>query len=268
MTLSAELVELRIGGVAALSKVSAEVAPGRVTALAGPNGAGKSSLLRVMGGELRPSGGTVWLDGAPLERIPPGELATRRGVMGQAGTMAFDYYVEEVLAMGWTRGGGAARFGAPLVEVAEQCQVKGLFGRKFNGLSGGERQRVHFARTLLQIWGARENGGASGFNRSGLTSRYLLLDEPTASLDLANELLVLRLARRASEGGVGVLVVLHDLNLAARFADEALLLDKGGVRAAGPPQEVFKEATLSEVYQTPMRVERHQRLDRLVIHTL
>ena len=260
MTLSAEFVELRIGGVAALSNVCAEVVPGRVTALAGPNGAGKSSLLRVMSGELKPSGGTVRLDGGPLAGIPPAELATRRSVMGQGGPMAFDYYVEEVLAMGWTQGGGAARFRAPLAEVAEQCQVKGLFGRKFNALSGGERQRVHFARTLLQIWGAPENGGA--------TTRYLLLDEPTASLDLANELLVLRLAWRFSQGDVGVLVVLHDLNLAARFADVVLLLDQGTVRAAGPPQEVFLEATLSEVYQTPMRVERHQCLDRLVIHTL
>ena len=154
MTLSAECVELRIGGVAALSKVSAEVVPGRVTALAGPNGAGKSSLLRVMSGELEPSGGTVRLDGAPLGGIPPAELATRRSVMGQGGAMAFDYYVEEVLAMGWTQGGGAARFQVPLAEVAEQCQVRGLFGRKFNTLSGGERQRVHFARTLLQISGA------------------------------------------------------------------------------------------------------------------
>ena len=268
MTLSAESVELRIGGVAALSGVSAEVAPGRVTALAGPNGAGKSSLLRVMGGELKPSGGTVRLDGAPLEGIPAGELAARRGVMGQGGAMAFDYYVEEVLAMGWTRGGGAARCGAPMAEVAAQCRVRGLFGRKFNTLSGGERQRVHFARTLLQIRDTPDNGGADGFARSGAPSRYLLLDEPTASLDLANELLVLRLARRVGEGGVGVLVVLHDLNLAARFADEVLLLDKGSVRAAGPPREVFNEATLSEVYRTPMRVERHRRLERLVIHTL
>lgn len=182
--------------------------------------------------------------------------------------MAFDYYTEEVLAMGWTQGGGAARFAVPLAEVAEQCQIKGLFGRKFNTLSGGERQRVHFARTLLQIWGDPGKGGASGRARSGATTRYLLLDEPTASLDLANELLVLRLACRVGQGDVGVLVVLHDLNLAARFADVVLLLNNGALRAAGPPREVFKEATLSEVYQTPMRVERHQCLDRLVIHTL
>ena len=264
MTLAAEAVELRFGAVAVLSGVSVAVSPGRITALAGPNGAGKSSLLRVMSGEVKPTGGAMWIDGLPLDGIDPWELAVRRSVMLQAGLMAFDYYVEEVLEMGWTGGGEAASFQGSLTEVVERCRIGALVGRKFNTLSGGERQRVHFARALLQVWRA---GSGSGCAKNGSAPRYMLLDEPTAGLDLAHELLVLRLARRASEGDTGVLVVLHDLNLVARFADLVVLMENGTVRAAGSPTEVFTENLLSQVYQTPVRIERHGRLDRLVVHT-
>ena len=267
MALSAEAVDLQLGGHRALSGVSAAVRPGTVTALVGPNGAGKSSLLRVMSGELKPSGGTVRLGDRSLDGMAARTLATRRSVMTQGGTMAFDYYVEEVLAMGWTLGGGAAGRQGPLAEVVERCRIGGLMGRKFNALSGGERQRVQFARALLQIWPAMRRNREARPADKGLAPRYLLLDEPTASLDLAHELLVLRLARRATEDNVGVLVVLHDLNLAARFADVAVLLDKGTLRAAGPPDDVFTGKLLSEVYGTPVRTERHPRLNRLVVHT-
>ena len=253
MTLRADRVALRFGAAEVLKDISLEVACGTVTALVGPNGAGKSSLLRVLSGEIVSPG--VTLDGTPLTRLDIQELARRRSVMTQATSMAFDFLVREVLAMGWVGDAGHPSTVA-LPEVAAACGICPLLDRRFNTLSGGERQRVHFARCWLQIWHPLGDNA----------SRYLLLDEPTSSMDLRHELLVLRLARRASTADVGVLVVLHDLNLAARFADRVALMADGAMVAVGPPETVLTSATLSRVYRTPVCVERHAGLDRLVVH--
>ena len=254
MTLQAEHATLRLGGAEVLKGVSMDVASGTVTALVGPNGAGKSSLLRVLSGEL--ASPRITMDGTPLARLDIRELARRRSVMTQSTGMAFDFLVREVLAMGWV-GEAPQPHATALEEVASACRLDPLLHRRFNTLSGGERQRVQFARCWLQIW--RRHGGSA--------SRYLLLDEPTSSMDLHHELLVLRLARRASATNVGVLIVLHDLNQAARFADRVALMANGAIIANGPPETVLTSATLSRVYRTPVCVEHHARLDRLVVYT-
>ena len=277
MTLRAENVSLRLGAHQALAAVSLAVAPGKVTALVGPNGAGKSSLLRVLSGEVAPSAGRVVLDSQPLHLFHALELARLRSLMGQSALIAFDFLVEEVLAMGWL--GRPADLQPALRNLVTRCGLGHLLGRPFNSLSGGERQRVQFARALLQIWRCGQAQAEpqarpdfpGGYDRpvagEGREARYLLLDEPTANLDLNHELLVLRLARCASEDNVGVLVVLHDLNLAARFADHAALLADGILVCAGAPDRVFTSETLSRVYATEVCVERHGRLGRLVVHT-
>ena len=137
------------------------------------------------------------------------------------------------------------------------CDIDDLRQRRVNTLSGGEQQRVHFARALLQLWPLIEAGDA----------RYLLLDEPTASLDVAHELLVLKLARQAADAGLGVFVILHDINLAARFADEVVLLQSGRIVDIGAPEDVLTSCALSRVYKTKVLVEHHKMLNRLVIHT-
>ena len=275
MTLRAENVSLRLGGRQALQAVSLEVAPGTVTALVGPNGAGKSSLLRILSGELEPCDGRVTLDGQPLHLFQVRELARLRSVMGQSAIIAFDFLVEEVLAMGWL--GRPADFRPALLDVVARCELGALLGQHFNHLSGGERQRVQFARALLQVWRREEAAPAArrssqtrrGRRRpdAGREARYLLLDEPTANLDLSHELLALRLARCASEDNLGVLMVLHDLNLAARFADRVALLADGALVSVGAPEEVFRDEALSGLYGTKVFVERHRRLNRLVVHT-
>ena len=254
MTLRARNVRLRFGAAEVLRGVSLDVAPATLSALVGPNGAGKSSLLRVLSGDLKASSGEATLDGAPVASFSTPDLARRRSVMGQAPPMAFEFFVEEVLAMGWL--GPAASYPEALGDVAERCAVAGLLGRRFNTLSGGERQRVQFARALLQIWRA-----------DPAQPRYLLLDEPTASLDIGHELALLRLARRICERNVGVLAVLHDLNLAARFADRVALLDQGAAVAVGAPDAVLNAERLSRVYGTRVHVESHPRLSRLVVYT-
>ena len=255
MTLQARDVSLRLGANAVLDGVSVAVSPGTFAALVGPNGAGKSSLLRVLSGDLAPNRGDVTLEGEPIALFATRDLAQLRSVMGQSATIAFDFYVEEVLAMGWL--GAAVAYREALRDVVRRCALDGLLGRRFNTLSGGESQRVQFARALLQIW----HGGA------GAAPRYLLLDEPTASLDINHELALLRLARQACADNVGVLAVLHDLNLAARFADRVALLDDGAIVAAGAPDAVLTAERLSRVYATPVRVENHPRLERLVVYT-
>ena len=255
MTLQACDVSLRLGANAVLDGVSVAVSPGSFAALVGPNGAGKSSLLRVLSGDLAPNRGDVTLEGEPIALFSTRDLAQLRSVMGQSATIAFDFYVEEVLAMGWL--GAAVAYREALRDVVRRCALDGLLGRRFNTLSGGESQRVQFARALLQIW----RGGA------GPAARYLLLDEPTASLDINHELALLRLARQACADNVGVLAVLHDLNLAARFADRVALLDGGAIVAAGAPDAVLTAERLSRVYATPVRVENHPRLERLVVYT-
>ena len=258
MTLCAHNVSLRLGANKVLDGVSVAVAPGSFAALVGPNGAGKSSLLRVLSGDLAPSGGGVTLEGEPLALFGSRDLAQMRSVMGQSATIAFDFYVEEVLAMGWL--GSAVAYREALRDVVRRCALDGLLGRRFNTLSGGESQRVQFARALLQIW----HGGCGA---PPAAPRYLLLDEPTASLDINHELALLRLARQACERNIGVLAVLHDLNLVARFADRVALLDGGGMVADGVPDSVLTAERLSRVYATPVRVENHPGLERLVVYT-
>ena len=259
MTLRAHDVSLRLGANKVLDGVSVAVAPGSFAALVGPNGAGKSSLLRVLSGDLTPNGGGVTLEGEPLALFGSRDLAHLRSVMGQSATIAFDFYVEEVLAMGWL--GSALAYRQALRDVVRRCALDGLLGRRFNTLSGGESQRVQFARALLQIW--HRGCGAS----PATAPRYLLLDEPTASLDINHELALLRLAHQACKQNIGVLAVLHDLNLAARFADRVALLDGGSVVADGTPDSVLTAERLSRVYATPVRVENHPRLARLVVYT-
>lgn len=275
MTLRAENVSLQLGGRQALKAVSLEVSPGAVTALVGPNGAGKSSLLRILSRELKPCEGRVTLDGQPLHLFQVRELARLRSHMGQSAIIAFDFLVEEVLAMGWL--GRREDFRPALLEVVARCDLGALLSQHFNRLSGGEQQRVQFARALLQVWRSKEAAlaeGGSSHTRlgrrcpdAGREARYLLLDEPTANLDLCHELLALRLARRAREDNLGVLMVLHDLNLAARFADRVALMADGALISAGAPEEVFRDEALSGLYGTQVFVERHRRLNRLVVHT-
>ena len=224
-----------MGGKAILAAASLTVSPGKVVALIGPNGAGKSTLLRVMAGERRPTAGTVRLHGIDIARLRPRELARHRSVLAQSVALAFAFTVDEVVRLGLP--GDVAEAEATTLARAALAEV-GLAAerdRPVTSLSGGEQQRVHLARVLVQLRAPPADGRA----------RYLLLDEPTASLDLAHQLLVLRLARAHAASGGGVLAVLHDLNLAAMIADEIVALDGGRVVAKGPPGAVINDRLLA-----------------------
>jgi len=237
-------------GIPVLKGVSVQVPPGETVGLLGANGAGKSTLLAVLANELAPNAGHVYIDGEPAPSLKPSEQARRRAVLPQIPSLAFDLTVEEVVAM------GAYPFpelSPALVQVAvrdalAQVDAAALFPRRYLDLSGGEQQRVQFARALLQCLAARQNND----------SRYLLLDEPTASQDPPHQTgLLKRVSHLARTARLGVLVVLHDVNLAARWCDRLLLLGEGGIVADGAPADVLTEPLLARVYGVAARVLPH-----------
>jgi iron complex transport system ATP-binding protein len=233
---------------AALDGVSFDAPPGRVTAVAGPNGSGKSSLVRALLVRAPLAGGRVLLGAgtAPardVRAVPPAERARLAAVVPQREEPAFPLRVREYVALGrlphGTRWGGAARGDAAAVARAlAEAGVEAFADRMTDALSGGEWQRVRLARALAQEAGA------------------LVLDEPTTFLDIAHEMAVFELAARQASLGRTVLLVSHQLNLVARFADRLVLLHQGRVAAAGTPAEVMDGATLERVYGWPLVVTR------------
>ncbi|WP_127091971.1 heme ABC transporter ATP-binding protein [Aquabacter cavernae] len=225
-----------------LSDVGLALQPGRVTVVVGPNGAGKSTLLKVLAGEMRADAGEVMLDGRPLSGFSPRALAQRRAVLAQHTEVAFAFSVAEVVSLGLS-GASAAQTTRRVEELLTAVDLPGFAARRYESLSGGERQRVHLARILAQL----RTGGSEA-------PGFMLLDEPTASLDLAHQLLVLQVARAHVATGGAVLAVLHDLNLAAMSADHLVMMKEGRVLASGPPAEVMTSALLLDAFGVPARV--------------
>jgi heme transport system ATP-binding protein len=226
-----------IGAKTLLDAVSLSLASGEVVALVGPNGAGKSTLLRVLSGDLAPRLGIVRLRGRALASYGPRDLAKHRAVLSQSIGVTFPFTVAEIVQMG--AGDRSGRqiddlVGAALAEV----DLGDFHDRVITTLSGGEQQRSHFARVLVQLaCGEAEHG-------PGL----LLLDEPTASLDLRHQLDIARSTKRRADGGTAVVVILHDLNLATLFADRIVVLDRGRVVADGPADKIITDGMLDQVF--------------------
>lgn len=242
--LRAEGVSMTRAGRDALRGVDVRLTAGSVTVLAGPNGAGKSTLLAVLSGDLRPDRGRVLLAGRDLHAWAPAELARRRAVMPQETLLSFAFTAEEVVRMGRQAAPRVGRERAAVDDAVVSASMRAtettpLGQRIFPTLSGGEKARVTLARVLAQ------------------ESPLLFLDEPTASLDPRHQHLVMMIARRAADAGGAVLAVLHDLNLAAQYADQVVLLREGVVRAAAPPVEVLTAETLESVFDTPFEVIEH-----------
>jgi iron complex transport system ATP-binding protein len=237
---------VRIGDRALLRHAAMTVTPGAFVAIIGPNGAGKSTLLRALAGELHPAEGGVTLDGTPVERLPRLDLARRRAVLPQAVRLAFPMLVEDVVALGRTPHFGAPTMkddGVAIQAATARAGIAHLCGRPYDTLSGGEQQRVNLARVFAQIWEREPTG-----------PRYLLLDEPTAPLDVAQQHHVLRLVREMADAGTGVCAVLHDLNQAALWADTIVAVRDGRCVAAGSPEQVITEETLESIYALPFSV--------------
>ncbi|MER0245458.1 heme ABC transporter ATP-binding protein [Streptomyces sp. HSW2009] len=244
--LAAEVGDLRVtlGSRQVLTDVSLRVTAGEVLALVGPNGAGKSTLLAALAADLPAGSGTVRIDGRQVADWTAGELALRRAVLPQSAALSFPFTVEEVVRMGrapWAGTPAADEDDPAVARAMATTEVAEFADRPFSALSGGERARVALARVLAQ--------------RAAL----LLLDEPTAALDLRHQELVLRVCRERAAAGDAVVVVLHDLGLAAAYADRTAVLHRGRIVADGPPAKVFDAELLSDVYRQPIEVLPHPR---------
>lgn len=224
-----------------LEAVSAELRPGRVTALLGPNGAGKSTLLKLFSGELSPQQGTLEFANRQLPQWPAKEIAPLRAVLPQESHLAFAFPVREVVMMGrypHQAGGETAKDWEICQAALAKVEARHLAERPYPTLSSGEKQRVHLARVLAQVWEAPKDG-----------HRCLLLDEPTAGLDLAHQHEALRAAQAWAKNGTAVLAVLHDLNLAMTYADDAWVLENGRLAANGPIEDVLTPSLIERVFK-------------------
>lgn len=234
------------GGRQLLGGVSIEVRPGELHAVLGVNGAGKSTLLKLLAGDLRPSLGEVHLNGREIRSWPLRQRARLRAVLPQGDNLRFAFSAREVVALGRQ----AALSGSPEQESAvvaaamAEADVLALAERSYLQLSGGERQRVQVARVLAQL--TLPPGQPP-------TPRYLLLDEPTAALDLAHQHACMALLRRGLGSGLGVLAVLHDINLASSYADTVSLLHQGRLLVQGPPAVALTPELLGQAYGGSLR---------------
>jgi iron complex transport system ATP-binding protein len=228
-----------------LHDVSVAFRPGETVALIGPNGAGKSTLLRALAGELAPQSGQVRLMERDLKSFSPRLLARHRAVLSQRNNVAFPFAVSDVVRM------GALEANTPKVEgiadvVLAELELIDLADRLITTLSGGEQQRVHFARALVQL--------ACGLSLGGCG--VLLLDEPTAGLDLRHQLSMLASLKGRAKKGALVIAILHDLNLAALFADRVIVLDRGRIDADGHPNATISDDVLSRVFELEATVSK------------
>jgi iron complex transport system ATP-binding protein len=234
-------VNYKIGDHTLLHQVSLTSMPGEIFGLLGPNGAGKSTLLHLLAGDLLPTSGAITFEGRPLKDWCPLDLARRRAVMPQRSLLGFNFSCLDVVLMGrHPHLSRSSRESDLWIAKAAMglTEVEHLAEAPFPGISGGEAQRVCLARSIAQIWEVPKQ----------TENRWLLLDEPTANLDPKHQQGVLKVARHLARQGVGVLIVLHDLNLAATFCDRIALLQQGTVAAIGAPCDVLTPGFVQQIY--------------------
>lgn len=249
---------VRGGRRALLDSVTVAFAPGELTALVGPNGAGKTTLLRCLDGELQPAAGGVELGGRALADWPRVELARARAVLPQESTLNFPFSALDVVLLGRIpHATGDAADAAIARRALALCDCAGFAERDYTSLSGGEKQRVQTARVLAQILDGVDVGDGEVVGDGELAAKFLLLDEPVSALDLRHQYRLLDLLKHLTRAGLGVITVLHNLNLVAQFAERAVIIERGRLVADGAPLEVFTAQTLSQVFALEVGVHTH-----------
>lgn len=233
------------GAKALLRDLELNIDAGELVAIIGPNGAGKSTLLKTIANDLRPLTGEICLQGTPLAQLPAGDRARRVAVLPQHSSLSFAFSAAEVVALGRIPHASGLAEDQRIVACALQAlDIAHLHDRFYPQLSGGEKQRVQLARVLAQIWPCEQQS----------LSRLLLLDEPTAHIDLGHQQQLMHEITRFARTGAGVLMVLHDINLAIQFADRLVALAEGGILAEGPPEDILDQPLINRLFGDQLRV--------------
>lgn len=229
-----------------ITDMNLELRTGELTVVIGPNGAGKSTLLKLLTGDLKPSKGSIWFDGRRLQDWTTRQLATRRAVLSQSTTLVFPFTVHEVISLGLTEASSTLNRQMLVSEVLNTFDLRGFEQRLYQELSGGEQQRVHLARVVCQL-------------KSVATQehKFLFLDEPVSNLDIRHQINTLTAVRELLSPQLGAFVILHDLNLAASFADRIVIVDNGRIVANDLTSRALKSKTLKEVFDVDLKVARN-----------
>ena len=257
MTIVAENLSLHLSGFDLLRNIDLTLEAGKVNVLVGPNGAGKSSLLRVLTGEIKPSNGDVRINQQQLNDWSMQDRANLLAVLPQHSDLNFPFTAAEVVGLGRIpHKTGYAKDQAIIADALALVDASYLQRRLYTQMSGGEKQRVQLARVLAQIW-----------EPSDLGEQFLVLDEPTAAFDLSHQQLTLSIVRQFAARGVGVLMVLHDLNLAARCADNLVVVNGGSIEASGAPDEVLTKELIYKVFDVQSVIAKHPVADTPLVIT-
>lgn len=242
-------VGVAIGSIRILEDVSMSLQPGQFHAIIGQSGSGKTTFLRALTGEVGYSG-DVHMGSASLRDLTPEVLADRRGVLPQSSILSFPLTVTEVLQLGLMAQKDLTKRPQRRQRIHEALVKVGLAGyetRTYQDLSGGEQQRVQLARVLCQVWEPVPDTGRP---------RWLFLDEPVSSLDIAHQVQIMEIAADYAKAGGGVLAIMHDLNLTATYADHVFVMKAGEKLMEGSVEDVFRAELLSEAYDFPLQVTR------------
>lgn len=235
-------ISVLLGTKKVLHDVSLTLHSGEVLAIVGPNGAGKSTLLSIMSGALTPLAGRVLIDDEDVSTLRTDELARRRAVLEQTPRRDIPFSAETLVGLAIPAEISPADAAEITAQVLETVGLSDMLSRPIDRMSGGEAHRAHLARALAQLKSGQQLGHAG----------HLLVDEPTASLDLVHQSSVCNIAQTCAAGGAGVLMILHDLTLAAAVADRVALLDQGRLVAIGPPRSVLTAETIERTYKIPV----------------
>lgn len=236
--LEAHSISMTVGAATLVDRIDLRVGGGELVAIVGPNGAGKSTLLRLLSGDLRPTAGSIRLKQRELRAYTPRQLALHRAMLSQHVSVTFPFTVEDIVHLGAGDSGRAAA--RTLVDAAlHEVGLEDFRRRTLPTLSGGEQQRAHFARVLVQL------ACGEAIHGPGL----LLLDEPTSSLDMRHQIDLMETASQRARNGTAVVAVLHDLNLAIRFANRIVLLHRGALATQGSPRETVTPEVIKRIFE-------------------
>ena len=248
MSIYSEKISLKYNDKSILEDINIEIKKGMILSILGPNGAGKSSLLNILSGDIESNIGNVFYDNTDIKSISIQERAFIRSVMSQNQPIVFDFSVRDIVEMGWLDKGNirySNNINNAIIGVLNDCEIAHLEKRKFNTLSGGEQRRVHFARSLIQLWRESDNKD----------SRYLMLDEPTSNLDLSHQIKLMNMLKKLANDGVGILLILHDLNLAFNFSDYIAIIKNGKLFAYDKPLNIINKNILEDVFELTFNVD-------------